>query len=59
MMFGEAFVWSIYVNGHVPQIDGVLISGAAPNLDTAAALFKQAYERMRAKAGLPKPQHQP
>jgi hypothetical protein len=52
---GEAFVWSLYVNGHVLQIKGVPISSTATNLDTAAAQFKAPYERMHAKAGLPKP----
>ena len=36
--------------------EGVPISGLAIDLDGAAAQFKQAYERMRAKAGLPMPQ---
>ena len=53
---GERWLWTIYINGHVPQIEGVPISGMAPDLDAAAAQFKASYERMRAKAGLPKPQ---
>ena len=53
---GDRFVWSIYMNGHVPQDDGVPISGATETLDEAGAQFKRSYERMRAKAGLPKPQ---
>ena len=52
---GEAFVWTIYMNGHVPQIAGMPISGQAATLDTAAADFKRSYEAMRAKAGLPRP----
>ena len=47
---GDRFVWSIYMNGHVPQVDGVPISGAAPDLDAAATQFT--YETMRARAGL-------
>jgi hypothetical protein len=53
---GERWLWTIYINGHVPQVEGVPISGLAIDLDGAAAQFKQAYERMRAKAGLPMPQ---
>ena len=53
---GERWLWSIYINGHVPQVEGVPISGVAVDLETAAAEFKTAYERMRAKAGLPQPQ---
>ena len=56
MLDGEAFVCSLYVNGHVLKNKGVPISSAATNLDTAAAQFKAPYERMHAKAGLPKPQ---
>jgi hypothetical protein len=49
---GERWLWSIYINGHVPRIDdGVPIAGLAPTLDTAAAQFKASYERMRAKIG--------
>ena len=44
------------MNGHVPQVEGVPILELAPDLDAAAAQFKASYERMRAKAGLPKPQ---
>ena len=44
------------MNGHVPKVDGVPISGLAVTLDQAAADFKRGYERMREKAGLPKPQ---
>ena len=53
---GDRFVWSIYINGHVPQVPGVPISGQAVTLDRATAKFKRSYGRMRAKAGLPKPQ---
>ena len=52
---GERWLWSIYINGHVPQVEGVPISGVAVDLETAAAEFKTAYERMRAKA-VPQPQ---
>jgi len=44
------------MNGHVPQVDGVSTSGATEALNEAGAQFKRSYERMRAKAGLPKPQ---
>ena len=53
---GDRFVWSIYMNGHVPQIAGVPINGATETLDEAGAQFKRSYEGIRAKAGLPKPQ---
>ena len=53
---GDRFVWTIYMNGHVPQVDGVPVSGATETLDEAGAQFKRSYEWMRAKAGLPKPQ---
>jgi hypothetical protein len=53
---GDRFVWSICINGHVPKVAGVPISGAAVTLDQAAADFKRSYERMREKAGLRKPQ---
>ena len=44
------------MNGHVPQIPNVPISGLAVTLDEAASQFKQNYEAMRTKAGLPRPQ---
>ena len=53
---GDRFVWSIYMNGHVPQVPGVAISGATETLQEASAQFKRSYEAMRAKARLPKPQ---
>ena len=46
----------IYMHGHVPKIEGVPISGLAVTLDEAASQFKQSYEAMRTKAGLPRPQ---
>ena len=52
---GDRFVWSIYINGHVPQIADVPISGHAVTLSEAAAAFKRSYEAMRTKAGLPRP----
>lgn len=36
---GDRFVWSIYINGHVPQVPGVPISGSAVELEQAAAAF--------------------
>jgi len=53
---GERYCWFIYINGHVPQVQGVPISGRTVTLDEASAQFKRSYEAMRAKAGLPKPQ---
>ena len=53
---GERFCWFIYINGHVPQVQGVAVSGRAVTLDEASAQLKRSYEAMRAKAGLPKPQ---
>ena len=53
---GDRFVWSIYVNDHVPEVPGVPITGWAGTLDRATAACKRSYGRMREKAGLPKPQ---
>jgi len=53
---GDRFVWSIYVNDHVPKIQGVPISGWAATLDKATAAMLKSYGQMRAKAGLPQPQ---
>ena len=53
---GDRFVWTIYMNGHVPQVPNVPISGYAVTLDEASSQFKQSYEVMRTKAGLPRPQ---
>ena len=53
---GDRFVWSIYVNDHVPKVPGVPISGSAATLDKATAAMLTSYGRMRAKAGLPQPQ---
>ena len=53
---GDRWLWTIYMNGHVPQIAGVPISDHAITLDEAASQFKQSYEAMRTKAGLPRPQ---
>ena len=53
---GKRYCWFIYINGHVPQVQGVPISGATMTLDEASSQFKRSYEAMRAKAGLPKPQ---
>ena len=44
------------MNGHVPQIKDVPISGLAVTLDEAASQLKQSYEAMRTMAGLPRPQ---
>jgi len=49
---GERWLWAMYRT----QVEGVPISGVAVDLETAATEFKTAYERMRAKAGLPQPQ---
>ena len=43
------------MNGHVLHVEGVPISGLAPDLDAAAVQFKASYERMRAKAGTAAP----
>ena len=56
MPAGERWLWFVYMNGHVPQVEGVPISGTTETLDEAGAQFKRSYGRMRAKAGLPKPQ---
>ena len=53
---GDRWLWTIYMNGHVPQIKNVPISGLAVTLDEAASQFKQSYEAMRTKARLPRPQ---
>ena len=53
---GDRWLWAIYMNGHVPQIKNVPISDLAVTLDEAASQFKQSYEAMRTKAGLPRPQ---
>ena len=52
---GHRWLWTIFMNGHVPRVDGVPIGGLAATLDDAAADFKQSYEVMREKAGLPRP----
>jgi hypothetical protein len=52
---GERYVWSIYINGHVPSLWDAPISGTAVTLGLAGADFKRSYERMREAAGLPKP----
>jgi hypothetical protein len=53
---GRRYFWLIYMNGPVPQVEGVPISGHAVTLDKADAALRRAYEAMRAKAGLPRPQ---
>lgn len=53
---GSRYVWSITINEHVPQVEGVPISGSAMTLDEAETQFNRTYEAMRSKAGLPKPQ---
>ena len=53
---GDRWLWTIFMNGHVPQIPNVPISGLAVTLDEAASQFKQSYEAMRTKARLPRPQ---
>jgi hypothetical protein len=39
---GERFVWTIYINGHVPVVRDVPISGMAATLGLAGADFKRA-----------------
>ena len=57
---GDArWIWTIFINRHVPRVPGVPISGAAVTLDEAASQFKQSHEAMRTKARLPKPQVAP
>ena len=34
---GDRYVWTIYMNGHVPKVDGVPIAGEARELEQAAA----------------------
>ena len=46
------WVWTIFINRHVPQVPNVPISGTAVTLDEAVSQFKRSYEAMRAKAGL-------
>ena len=53
---GDRWLWTVFINGHVPVVPNVPISGLAVTLDEAAAEFKRSYEAMREKAGLPKPQ---
>jgi len=53
---GARFVWSIYVNDHVPEVAGVPISGSAETLDKATAAMLKSYGKMRAKDGPPQPQ---
>jgi hypothetical protein len=52
---GDRWLWTIFINGHVPRVEGVPITGLAVSLDEAAAGFNRSYERMRETAGLPKP----
>jgi hypothetical protein len=49
----DRFVWSIYVNDHLPKVPGVPISGSAATLDKATAAMLKCYGQMRAKAELP------
>ena len=53
---GDRFVWSIYVNDHVPKVPGAPISGSAATLDKATAAMLRSYAQMSAKAGLSQPQ---
>ena len=50
---GDRFVWSIYVNDHVPKVPDVPISGSAATLDKATAAMLKSYGKMLAKAGPP------
>ena len=50
---GDRFVWSIYVNDHVPKVPNVPISGSAATLDKATAAMLKSYGQMRAKPGGP------
>jgi hypothetical protein len=56
---GEQYVWTIYINGHVPLVRDVPISGSAVTLGLAGTDFKRSYERMRDAAKLPKPRAKP
>ena len=38
---GDRFVWTVYMNGHVPKVDGVPIAGEARELEQAAGTFKR------------------
>jgi hypothetical protein len=49
---GHRYYWTIYINGHVPQVRSVPISGLAVTLDEASAAFKRSYDAMRESAGL-------
>ena len=53
---GDRWLWTIFMNGHVPVVPNVPISGLAVTLDEAASQLKQSYEAMRTMAGLPRPQ---
>ena len=56
---GDRWLWTLFMYGHVPKVEGVSITGLAVTLDDAAAEFKRSYEAMREKAGLSKPQVAP
>ena len=58
LLRGDRWLWTIFMNGHVPKVEGVPINGLAVTLDQAATDFKRSYELMREKAGLPKPASQ-
>ena len=53
---GDRWLWAIYMNGHVAQINDVPISGLAVTHEEAASQLNQSYEAMRTMAGLPRPQ---
>ena len=38
---GDRWLWTIYLKGHVPKVEGVPISGQAVTLDQAAAVQTQ------------------
>ena len=52
---GGLYVWTIFMTGHVPQVEGIPISGATETIEQAGSALKQSYEAMQAAAPLPKP----
>ena len=38
---GDRWLWTIFMNGHVPKVESVPISGLAVTLDEAASQFRQ------------------
>ena len=46
---GDRWLWTIYVNGHVPQIKNIPIDDLAVTLDEAASQVRQSYEAIRTR----------